>query len=121
MYLYFISLCVIAPYGKRVDSYNVIWSKEVGGETMSVDHYREQCNRFKGRPVRIETSDGCVHRGIIEDVDNRYVFIRPMEQRNQLGGFGYGFGFGGYGSYEGPYRIALGAIAGIALLSLFFW
>lgn len=100
---------------------------------MSVDYYRGLCQRYNGRGVEVRTHDGEVYRGVIEDVDDCDVYLRPLENRRGLGGFGYGYrgGYGGYGGY-GPYgrrydpytrgyRVALGAIAGISLLSLFFW
>ncbi|WP_240378102.1 hypothetical protein [Bacillus piscicola] len=99
---------------------------------MSVGHYYELCNRYKGRAVEIKTHDGRVHRGIIRNVDNRNVFLQPLGRPRNLGGFGYGaFGPGyGYGAGYGPgygygggfgYGVALGAIGTLALLPLFFW
>ncbi|WP_153732369.1 DUF2642 domain-containing protein [Sporosarcina obsidiansis] len=86
-------------------------------------HY-EMCQQYRGRAVTIQTRDGGVHRGYIRNVDRNHVMIQSINGNRGLGGFGYGgYGFGGYGGYGygGGYRIALGAIAGIALLSLFFW
>lgn len=90
---------------------------------MSIDYYHGLCNRYKGRAVRIRTRDGREHRGIIDRVDRRHVYLRPVDGGRRLGGFGYGFGggYGGYGWYGGGYRVALGVIAGVSLLSLFFW
>ncbi|MEI3614169.1 hypothetical protein [Pseudogracilibacillus sp. SO30301A] len=93
---------------------------------MSIDYYHGICQRYHGRGVEIYTHDGEVYRGIIEDVTDSEVFLLPLENEGEFGGFGYGYrGYGPYGSGYGPYtrgyRIALGAIAGISLLSLFFW
>ena len=91
---------------------------------MSIEHYHQMCNKYRGRAVEIRTRDGGVHRGIIENVNNRRVFIRPFERERNIGGFGYGFygpryGFGtGFGTGFG---IALGAIVGLSVLPLFFW
>lgn len=94
---------------------------EFGGEKMSEDYYRGICQRYHGRGVEIYTHDGEVYRGIIEDVTDSEVFLLPLEDEGEFGGFGYGYrGYGPYG-YGRGYRIALGAIAGISLLSLFFW
>ncbi len=88
--------------------------------------YYDRCRECMGRPVCIRMKDGKMHRGIIDQVDRRQVYLRPLENRG-LGGFGYGFGgglgFGGYGyggyGYGGGRALAL---AGIAALSvLFFW
>ena len=88
---------------------------------MSIDYYHGLCNRHKGRAVEIKTHDGRCHRGIIQSVDNRNVYMRPIGRGGDLGGFGYGFG--GYGGYRPGfgYGIALGAIGTLALLPLFFW
>ncbi|MEK4023972.1 MULTISPECIES: hypothetical protein [unclassified Sporosarcina] len=93
---------------------------------MSNCGFYEMCQRYHGRAVTVQTKDGGVYRGYIREVDRRQVVIEPIGRPRGLGGFGYGgfgirgYGFGGYG-YGGYQRIALGAIAGIALLSLFFW
>ncbi|WP_164669281.1 hypothetical protein [Virgibacillus doumboii] len=95
---------------------------------MSVGHYHALCRRYRGRAVEIRTRGGEVHRGIICHVDNNSVFIRPFNRPRRLGGFGYGFygpGYGRYGGYGGfggfGYGIALGAIAGLALIPFFGW
>ncbi|MDQ0214064.1 hypothetical protein J2S13_000459 [Oikeobacillus pervagus] len=91
---------------------------------MSVDHYRNMCQKHRGKHVRIQTRDGRVHEGIIQHVDQRRVYLRPMNRpvRN-YGGFGYpgysygyGWGWGGFGI-----GLALGAIVGIAVAPFFFW
>ncbi|WP_087972507.1 hypothetical protein [Oceanobacillus rekensis] len=89
---------------------------------MSVGYYHGLCNRYRGRAVEIRTRDGRSHRGIIQRVDNRNVYVRPIGRGGGLGGFGYGF-FGGYGRYRPGfgYGIALGAIGTLALLPFFFW
>lgn len=97
---------------------------------MSCSPYFDQCTKYMGRPVGIRTRDGHMHRGVITNVNNSHVFIRPLGNRN-LGGFGYGFGGGfggGYGGFGGAYGggyggrgygVALGAIAALTLLA--FW
>ncbi|MUK90411.1 hypothetical protein GMD78_18795 [Ornithinibacillus sp. L9] len=83
---------------------------------MSAGHYFELCNRYKGRAVEIRTRDGRVHRGIIQHVDHRKVYLQPMGGAGGLGGYGYGFfGFRGFGL-----GIALGSIFTLALLPWFF-
>lgn len=90
--------------------------------------YYDRCRECVGRPVNIRMKDGKIHRGIIDRVDRRQVYLRPLGNR-ELGGFGYGFGggfggyrrgygYGGYG-YGGGYGIALVGIAALSLL--FFW
>ncbi|MDW0109438.1 hypothetical protein [Sporosarcina aquimarina] len=79
----------------------------------------QTCSRHRGKAVMIRTKDGREHRGIIQHVDNRQVYLRPMNSGRNLGGFGYGFG--GY-SYRGRgfgFGIALGAIATLVLLPFF--
>ncbi|WP_010530323.1 hypothetical protein [Lentibacillus jeotgali] len=89
---------------------------------MSVRYYYELCCKYKGRPVKIATRDGVVHRGVIRDVDNHRVFIEPFGCQGNLGGFGYGFYGPGYGYGSGfGYGIALGAIGTLALLPFFYW
>lgn len=95
---------------------------------MSVRYYHGLCQRYHGRPVEVRTHNGRVYRGIIESVDQRCVYLRSLDMPGaDLGGFGYGGGFGfgpgfgGYGGYGRGYRVALGAIAALALLPLIFW
>lgn len=74
------------------------------------------CCKYHGKRVRIVDREGRVHHGEVTRVSRNMVWIRPNED---LGGYGLGFfGFGGYGF---GYGIALGAIAGIALATAFFW
>ncbi|WP_428912520.1 hypothetical protein [Niallia sp. Krafla_26] len=82
---------------------------------MSIGYYHGLCNRYRGRAVEIRTRDGRVHRGIIHRVGGNRVYLRPLGPRRNLGGFGYGYWGWGFGA-----GIALGAIAGIALLG-FWW
>lgn len=76
------------------------------------------CCKHHGKRVRINDNKGNVHVGRITKVDNRMVWIMPDRA-------GYGIGFwglgGGYGAPGFGYGIALGAITGIALASIFFW
>ncbi|MDQ0157581.1 hypothetical protein [Robertmurraya andreesenii] len=84
---------------------------------MSVQHFHAMCHKYRGRAVEIRTHDGRVHRGIIHQVTPNRVYLQPLARRRNLGGFGYGFGWGwGWG-----FGIAIGAIAAIGLLSLFWW
>jgi hypothetical protein len=79
------------------------------------------CSRGVGRMVEIRTRDGRMHRGIIQRVDNRMVYLRPLPTRN-YGGYGYPYyrGYGGWGWGFG-FGVALGAIATLAFLPLIFW
>ncbi|GAE92104.1 hypothetical protein JCM21714_1085 [Gracilibacillus boraciitolerans JCM 21714] len=87
-----------------------------------MSHY-DFCCQHVGRPVKIVTSNGEVHKGIIRRVNPSKVFIAPLGQNRGLGGYGYGY----YGYRRGyPWGlglgIALGAIATIAFLPpFFFW
>ncbi|MCT2535419.1 hypothetical protein NC661_18040 [Aquibacillus koreensis] len=85
---------------------------------MSIGHYHGLCNKYRGRAVEIRCHGGKVHKGIIEHVDRHQVFLRPIDRPKQLGGYGYGWG--GYGSGLG-WGVALGSIATLSLLPLFFW
>lgn len=82
---------------------------------MSVGYYHAQCQRYKGRAVEIRTHDGRIHRGIIQHVSHHRVYLQPLGRSRNLGGFSYG-GYGGYGGWG----LALGSIAALALLPLFF-
>ncbi|UOR13506.1 hypothetical protein [Halobacillus amylolyticus] len=95
---------------------------------MSCSHIYNLCCRYEGRKVRIAGHDGRNHVGHITRVDRDRVWLRPEGNWGAFGygafggygGYGYGgYGYGGYGGYG--YPIALGAIAGIALASAFFW
>lgn len=85
---------------------------------MSVGHYYGLCNKHVGRAVEIRTRDGRIHRGIIHRVDRERVYLQPLRRPRNLGGFGLGFWGWGWGFGFG---IALGAIAGFALLPWFWW
>jgi hypothetical protein len=92
---------------------------------MSNENYYNLCCRYQGRHVRIDDRRGNVHVGRISRVTRSHVFIQPTRHRGN-NGYG-GYGYGGYGGYYGDYGygegygLALGAITGIALASLFFW
>lgn len=82
----------------------------------------QTCCRHRGKAVRIRTKDGAEHRGIIQHIDNRQVYLQPIGGRRNLGGFSYGGYRYGYG-YRGRgfgFGIALGAIATLALIPFFF-
>ncbi|MHB8126534.1 MAG: hypothetical protein ACYDEJ_13010 [Desulfitobacteriaceae bacterium] len=81
---------------------------------MSVGDYYSQCQRYRGRAVEIRTHDGRIHRGIIGDVDYDRVYLQPLGATRSLGGFSYGY-YGGWGA-----GLALGSIAALVLLPLFF-
>lgn len=74
------------------------------------------CCKYQGRHVRITDNRNNVHVGRITKVDNNQVWLLPDNCD------GYGIGFWGWGPGLGfGYGIALGAITGIALTSLFLW
>ncbi|WP_369974631.1 hypothetical protein [Paraliobacillus sp. X-1268] len=82
-----------------------------------MSHYHNLCNKNIGRPVCIRTIDGREHRGVIHRVNATHVYLQPMPSNN-LGGYGYGFWGPGAGFGWG---VALGSIATLAVLPLFFW
>src|SRR5699024_9878563 len=47
--------------------------------------YYDRCKECVGRPVCIRMRDGKMHRGIIDRVDRRQVYLRPLENKG-LGG-----------------------------------
>ena len=85
-----------------------------GGGKMAGSNYYSLCQQYRGRAVEIRTFDGMVHQGVISHVDYNSVYLQPLWRNKDLGGFGYGYrpGFGA--------GIALGSIATLALLPLFF-
>lgn len=83
---------------------------------MSVGDYYSLCQSYRGRAVEIITHDGRIHRGIIGDVDSNRVYLQPLSPTRDLGGFSYGwYGYPGWGA-----GLALGSIAALFLLPLFF-
>ena len=86
---------------------------------MSIGHYHGLCQKYRGRGVEIRTHDGRIHRGLIQQVSRSRVYLQPLGYSRNLGGFGYGYGGYGYGGWG--WGIALGFIAALALLPLFFW
>ena len=82
------------------------------------------CCKYQGKRVRITDNRNNVHVGRITKVDNRMVWLLPDNFDGHGLGWGWGYGGYGYGGFGGSglgYGIAIGAIAGIALASLFFW
>ena len=71
------------------------------------------CCKYHGKRVRITDNRGNVHVGRITNVDNRNVWLMPDRA-------GYGIGFWGFGEPGFGVGIALGAITGIVLASIFF-
>lgn len=90
-----------------------------GDNIMSIGHYHALCQKYRGRAVEIRTRDGRIHRGIIHRVSSNRVYLQPLGRPGNLGGFSYGY-YGGYG-YGWGWGLALGSIAALALLPLFFW
>ncbi|MRH43449.1 hypothetical protein GH741_12250 [Aquibacillus halophilus] len=88
---------------------------------MSVGHYHELCHKYRGKAVEIRTHDGKTHRGIIHHVVNDRVILHPLNRPSNLGGFSYGVYGPGYGYGGLGWGVALGSIATLALLPLFFW
>lgn len=73
------------------------------------------CCRHMGKRVIITEKNGRRHLGTITRVDRDMVWFMPEGNR------GYGVGYWGFGPSRFGVGIAIGAIAGIALASLFFW
>lgn len=88
-----------------------------GGTNMGRAEMYDLCCQYQGKRVRITDTDGRVHVGRITNVDRKMVWLEP-----DRGFGGYRLGYWGWGPRPGfGYGIAIGAIAGIALASLFFW
>lgn len=96
---------------------------------MSTAYYYDLCRRCVSRSVSITTVDGTVQRGVIERVDQEYVYLRPLHGHSGISAFGYGYGYGygsgygyghgyGYGFYGR--RVALASIVGLTLLAALF-
>ncbi|MFC4184019.1 hypothetical protein [Saccharococcus thermophilus] len=83
-------------------------------------HWYHVCRRYHGQVVRIHDRFGNIHVGRITRVTPTHVYITPVGPRRNLGGFGYAFVGWGWGWGWGHRRIALAAIAAIALIGLFW-
>lgn len=57
---------------------------------MSYDQYYDRCREGVGRLAEIRTNRGTVHRGIIDRVTSDKVYIRPVNDTLDYGGYGYG-------------------------------
>ena len=88
-----------------------------GGGLMNSAEAYNLCCRYSGRRVRITDNRGSTHVGHITKVDNRHVWLMP----DGPGGYGIGFWGVGRAGFRFGFGIALGAITGIALASLFFF
>lgn len=59
---------------------NVSRCRHQGGRFyMSSQEYYEKCCAFVHQPVEIKCSDGNVHHGIIDSVDQEKVYLRPFD------------------------------------------
>lgn len=85
---------------------------------MSVERYFHLCNKNIGVAAEIRCHDGKMYRGIIDRVDRRKVYIRPLPAGPH--GQGQGIFLWGYGQGL-VIGIALGSIATIAFLPFFLW
>ncbi|WP_411814281.1 hypothetical protein [Cytobacillus horneckiae] len=91
---------------------------------LSGNCYYNRCRGGVGKPVEVRLHDGRIQRGIIDRVSSDRVYLRPLGKN--YGGYGYagrcrgGFCGGGWGWGFGA-GIALGAIASLFFLPLFFW
>jgi hypothetical protein len=88
---------------------------------MSREHYYHACCEHVGRTVEITCHDGIGYKGIIEHVDEEYVYLRSVDEgRNEHhepphhGLFLWGFG----GSFAGGF---LGGLTGVALGRIAFF
>lgn len=86
---------------------------------MSAGNMYDRCQRHVNQAVEITCHDGTVHRGIITKVDERHVYIQPLEGAKDgladgPGVFAWGWGFG-WG-----YPVALASIAAILAIGLFW-
>ncbi|HHY22275.1 MAG TPA: DUF1517 domain-containing protein [Bacilli bacterium] len=86
-----------------------------------VSRYYDLCCRYRGRYVNIYDHNGVRYYGRIVDVDDEFVWLDGY-RRNRIRGFGSGFGYYPGWYYPGGFvfPLALGAIGGLALASLFF-
>ncbi|WKB34659.1 hypothetical protein QS257_11810 [Terrilactibacillus sp. S3-3] len=76
------------------------------------------CQRHINKAVEIRCHDGTIHRGVVTKVDERHVYLQPLDGMKDgfadgPGVFVFGFGFG--------IPIALASIAAIAAIGLFWW
>lgn len=81
------------------------------------NRYYQLCNRHRGKVVHITHRNGRRYTGRIRHVDRNFVYLEPAGRG--LGGLGYGWWGPWYPGFG--YRVALGAIAGIAIAGLVFW
>ncbi|TLS39003.1 hypothetical protein [Pseudalkalibacillus caeni] len=81
--------------------------------------YYNLCCENRGKPVEIECFDGKVHRGVIHEVDNEFVYLSPLDGPPREGPTGPGtflWGFGG--AFAGGF---LGGLFGVSLASIAFF
>jgi hypothetical protein len=87
---------------------------------MSYHKYYDTCRECIGKLVEIKTNKGTVHIGIIDRVTSDKVYIRPVNETLDYGGYGYG-AFGeccGFGLAATGF--AFGLITSLIFLPFFF-
>lgn len=88
---------------------------------MSAENYYDMCCNAIGEPVRVECSDGNIHYGHIDRVDQTHLYLRPIDgidggrPDDGPGTYFWGFGAGAV------FGIALGSIAALSFAPFFFW
>jgi hypothetical protein len=86
---------------------------------MSAEHFYHVCTDCVGDAVEIRCHGGEVYHGIVDHVDDEFVYLRPFEDNccgpESPSGYGtYLWGFGGAfagGFLGGLFGVALGSIA----------
>ncbi|MFC7392875.1 hypothetical protein [Scopulibacillus cellulosilyticus] len=82
---------------------------------MSGQNMYALCQQHLNKAVEIRCHDGTIHRGVVTNVDQQHVYLRPLDGDGVDGPGVYAWGWG-WG-----FPIALASIAAISLWPWFWW
>ncbi|MBF0706137.1 MULTISPECIES: hypothetical protein [Bacillales] len=85
---------------------------------MSRHYYHGVCRQHIGQCVEIKCHDGQLHRGHVEEVDNEFVYIRPLNRNCDGPQHPEGPGMFFFGALAGGF---LGGLLGVGLGSIAFF
>ncbi len=89
-----------------------------GGSILSRHYYHGVCRQHIGQCVEIKCHDGQLHRGYVEEVDNEFVYIRPLNRNCDGPQHPEGPGMFFFGALAGGF---LGGLLGVGLGSIAFF
>lgn len=83
--------------------------------------YYQMCRDGIGRAVEIQDHDGKRHRGVIERVDRRGVYLKPLSQAGPEEDDRYGNSYLWGAPFFAPFFFPFASIYALTFLPFFWW